>query len=136
METRKHVAAQRKASGQYNCAQAVATTYADIMGVSEEMAMRMTAAFGTGMGNMEGTCGALRGAGVVTGMVTRDRMEARRRMKTMMQKFEARNGATQCKRLKGIGTGCPLRACNDCVADAAEFVEQAVCPTTADTETK
>lgn len=136
METRKHIAAQRKASGQYNCAQAVASTYADIMGVSEETAMQMTAAFGTGMGNMEGTCGALIGAGVVTGMVTKDRMEARRRMKTMMQKFAGRNGATQCKRLKGIDTGCPLRGCNDCVADASELLEETLCPPTDDSQTK
>lgn len=124
METRKNIAAGKKASGQCNCAQAVATTYADYMGVSEEMAANMTAAFGTGMGNMEGTCGALVGAGVVIGMVKKDRMEGRRQMKLMMQKFQARNGATQCKMLKGVGTGQCLRDCNDCVADASEFLEE------------
>lgn len=124
METRKNIAAGKKASGQCNCAQAVATTYADYMGVSEEMAANMTAAFGTGMGNMEGTCGALVGAGVVIGMVKKDRMEGRRQMKLMMQKFQARNGATQCKVLKGVGTGQCLRDCSDCVADAAEFLEE------------
>lgn len=124
MESRKSIAAQKKAGGKYNCAQSVATTYADYMGVSEEMAQKMTAAFGTGMGNMEGTCGALIGAGVVIGMVKKDRMEARRQMKVMMQKFQERNGATQCKALKGVGTGKCLRDCNDCVADAAEFLEE------------
>ncbi len=30
------------------------------------------------------------------------------------------------RELKGIGTGCPLRQCEDCVADAAEFLEEAL----------
>ena len=41
-----------------------------------------------------------------------------------MEKFQQRNGATQCKLLKGIGTGKPLRDCPDCVADASEFLEE------------
>ena len=32
--------------------------------------------------------------------------------------------ATQCKMLKGVGTGVVLRQCNGCVADAAEFLEE------------
>ena len=45
-------------------------------------------------------------------------------MKEMMTKFQQRNGATQCKLLKGIGPGIELRECPDCVADAAEFLEE------------
>ncbi len=126
METRKHLAAERKACGKYNCAQAVACTYVDKMGMSEEKVQNMTAAFGTGMGNMEGTCGALVGAGVVVGMILKDRNEARKQMRGMMEKFRERNHATQCKQLKGLGTGQVLRDCNDCVADAAEFLEEII----------
>lgn len=126
MESRKEIAAGKKASGQFNCAQAVASTYADKMGVSEDMAMAMTSAFGTGMGNMEGTCGALVGAGVVAGVITNDRIAARKQMKLMMEKFQQRNGATVCKLLKGVGTGKVLRDCNMCVSDAAEFLEEVV----------
>lgn len=38
--------------------------------------------------------------------------------------FQQRNGATQCKLLKGVGTKVVLRECPDCVADAAEFLEE------------
>ena len=76
------------------------------------------------MGNMEGTCGALVGAGMVLGLLTKDRNLSRSRMKTLMEKFQERNGATRCKLLKGIGTGTPLRDCPDCVADASEFLEE------------
>ena len=81
-------------------------------------------AYGTGMGNMEGTCGALVGAGMIVGLATKDRIASRARMKVMMEKFQERNGATQCKLLKGVGTGKPLRECPDCVADASEFLEE------------
>lgn len=40
-----------------------------------------------------------------------------------MTQFLQRNGATQCKLLKGVGTGKILRECPLCVADAAEFLE-------------
>ena len=40
-----------------------------------------------------------------------------------MGKFKERNCSTICKELKGIETKKVLRACNDCVADAAEFLE-------------
>ncbi len=126
METRKELAKERKACGRYNCAQAVASTYADVVGVDEETILAATSAFGTGMGNMQGTCGALVGAGAVLGLALKDRVEARRRMAGIMAKFQERNKATRCCDLKGIGTGRPLRACNDCVADAAEFLEEAL----------
>ena len=42
----------------------------------------------------------------------------------VMTKFQERNGATQCRLLKGVGTGCVLRECPDCVADACEFLEE------------
>jgi bacterioferritin-associated ferredoxin len=45
-------------------------------------------------------------------------------MRQIMTQFQQRNGATQCKMLKGVGTGVVLRQCTDCVADAAEFLEE------------
>ncbi|MBR1782997.1 MAG: C_GCAxxG_C_C family protein [Bacteroidales bacterium] len=41
-----------------NCAQAVVCTYCDLVGLPEETALDIAGAYGTGMGNMEGTCGA------------------------------------------------------------------------------
>ena len=73
---------------------------------------------------MEGTCGSLVGAGMALGLVTKDRDLARKRMKKIMEKFRERNGATQCRQLKGVDTGRVLRECPDCVADAAEFLEE------------
>ena len=124
METRKHLAAEKKRTNNYNCAQAVICTYCDLCGLDEETAADLGGAFGSGMGNMEGTCGALVGAGMALGLLTKDRHLSRSRMKTVMEKFQARNGATRCRQLKGIDTGQVLRDCPDCVSDACEFLEQ------------
>lgn len=124
METRKHIASEKLQSGTHNCAQAIVSTYADIIGLDETTAKNIANAFGGGMGNMEGTCGALVGAGIVLGLATTDRAKSRAEMRQVMMRFQERNGATQCKLLKGVGTNIVLRECSGCVADAAELLEE------------
>ena len=124
METRIHIAAEKLENGTHNCAQAVICTYADLIGIDEETGRNLGNAFGSGMGNMEGTCGALVGAGIVLGMATKDKANARKGMRQIMTQFQQRNCATQCKMLKGVGTGVVLRQCTGCVSDAAEFLEE------------
>ncbi len=126
MESRKQIAAEKKRCNTHNCTQAIVHTYADVAGIDEELSMHVGGAFAAGMGNMEGTCGALVGAGIILGLVSRDRVKAMKQMRRVMDKFQERNGATQCKHLKGVGALCPLRKCPDCVADAAEFLEQEI----------
>ena len=67
MKTRVEETIQRHDKG-YNCAQAVACTYCDLVGVDEETMFRITEALGLGMGNMDGTCGAVSGACVLAGL--------------------------------------------------------------------
>ena len=124
METRKYDAAEKKRCGECNCAQAVICTYCDKAGIDERTACNIGNAFAAGMGNMEGTCGALVGAGVILGLVNKDKAKSVKDMRRIISKFAERNGATQCKLLKGTETGKILRECPDCVADAAEFLEE------------
>ena len=124
IEERATLAAKRKAEGACNCCQAVAVALADQTGLSEEALMAACSGFAVGMGNMEGTCGGLVGAGMVLGLVNKDKAKSMKQMRQVMAKFQARNGATQCKLLKGVGTRQVLRECPDCVADAAEFLEE------------
>lgn len=126
METRKQIAAEKKASGAYNCAQAVLCTYTDLTGLDEATSRALCNSFAAGMGNMEGTCGALVGAGIALGQITKDRVRSMKGMRQMMEKFQQRNGATCCKILKGAETGHVLRACPLCVADACEFLEELI----------
>ncbi len=124
MASRKEEAVARKRSGRYNCAQSVACAFCSLTSLDEETVRRLTGAFGGGMGCGEGTCGALVGAGVMLGLLHEDRAEAKRQMRELMTRFRERNGSTVCKELKGIGSGVVLRPCNDCVADAAEMLEE------------
>ncbi len=123
METRKNIAAEKKASGRCNCAMAVLSTYSDFTGLDEAVAANLTYPYAAGMANMEGTCGAVVGAGMVLGLSTKDRAASMRGMKYIMNEFQKRNGATQCKQLKGVTTGVVLRECPGCVADACELLE-------------
>ena len=123
MESRKELAAEKKRCGSHNCTQAILCTYHDYTGLDEEIIKHVGNSFAAGMGNMEGTCGAIVGAGIVYGLAARDKAKSVRGMREIMEKFQARNGATQCKLLKGVGTGKILRDCPMCVADASEFLE-------------
>ena len=72
METRVLKTIERHDKG-YNCAQAVACTYCDLVGIDEETMFRITEGFGAGMGNMEGTCGAVSGACALAGLEAQHR---------------------------------------------------------------
>ena len=123
MESRKEQVAEKKRCGSHNCTQAILCTYHDYTGLDEETIKHVGNSFAAGMGNMEGTCGAIVGAGIVYGLATRDKAKSVRGMREIMEKFQERNGATQCKLLKGVGTGKVLRECPLCVADVSEFLE-------------
>ena len=124
MESRKHLAEAKKSAGTHNCTQSVLCTYYDYTPLDEETIKQAGNCFAVGMGNMEGTCGALVGAGIVYGLAVKDKAKGVKGMRQIMTKFQQRNGATQCKLLKGVGTGKVLRECPLCVADASEFLEE------------
>lgn len=125
MKSRIEKAVMKKKSG-YNCAQAVACTYCDYAGCTEEEMFNICQSFGSGMGTLEGTCGAISGAGIVLGMMNKNKIQTTKNIRRIMQKFREQNSTVICKELKGIGTGKILRECNDCVRDAAKFLEEII----------
>ena len=124
MNTRISEASEKKRQGLCNCAQAVISTYRDIAQIDEDTALKLGASFAGGMGNTQGTCGSLIGAGIILGLVNKGQMNSVKDMRRIMEKFQERNGATQCRVLKGLENGKVLRSCPDCVADASEFLEE------------
>ena len=130
MKTRVEETIGRHDKG-YNCAQAVACTYCDLVGVDEETMFKMTEALGLGMGGMEGTCGAITGACVLAGMKNstgnlekpNSKGASYKLSRHIVEEFKNQNGATQCRDLKGVDTGKVLRACPDCIRDAARIAE-------------
>ena len=131
MESRKEKANALHDKG-YNCAQAVACTFADKVDVDEEVLFRACEGLGLGMGCMQGTCGAISGACVLAGFVNssanldepNSKQATYKLSRQIVEQFQARNSATVCKDLKGVETGKMLRACPDCIKDAVEFAEE------------
>ena len=67
MESRKELAAEKKRCGSHNCTQSVLCTYCDLTGLDEDTIKHAGNCFAAGMGNGEGTCGSIVGAGIVYG---------------------------------------------------------------------
>ncbi len=92
-----------------NCSQAILETYAPAMGMSVELARRVSAALAGGMG-MGAQCGAVTGALLVIGLKygkTQDTdqkadQETFRRVEEFVKEFKARNKYLECSQLLGI----------------------------------
>ena len=124
LDERMGYAAQRKK--EMNCCQAVLVAFADKLGKSEDDLLRLGSGFGSGMATMEGTCGALVGAIMVSSLLSPDG-EARNNSRAIMSRFkELCGGATICRDLKGIGTGKVLCSCEDCVRNAVRAAGEAL----------
>lgn len=119
---RAEKAVELRNSGRCNCCQAVAVALADEVDLPEEQLRMITAGFGGGMGNMEGTCGALVGAGIIAGLKT-DGAGTIRYTRQLSEHFKTMSGAVICKDLKGIGTGKILCPCEECVRNAVRAYE-------------
>lgn len=135
METRVDKVAEKHKSG-YNCAQAVACAYCDLVGIDEETMFRMTEGLGLGMGGMEGTCGAISAAAVLAGLkISTADLEkpnskgtSYKAAKACIAAFKEKNSTIVCRELKGIDTGKVLRACPDCICDAVAIIEENLFP--------
>lgn len=116
----------------FNCAQAVACSFAKDLGVDETTLFKACEGFGLGMGGMCATCGAVSGAVMAAGFQNSDGNLANPQTKAdtyqlsreIVEQFIAKNGSAVCRELKGIDTGKVLRSCPDCIMDAVEIAEK------------
>lgn len=102
----------------FNCAQAVFASCADIYGITgEQMALRLSASFGGGMGRMRLVCGAASGmfmlAGLQNGSTTPHDNEGKMANYAFVQdlsgQFKAKYGSLICAELLGLA---PKGQCN------------------------
>ncbi len=113
-----------KDNGMCNCCQAVCKAFSDLVCIKEEDLMKISSGFGQGMGTLESTCGALVGANIILGLLNNTQNGTVRFSRNLLKDFEALSGATQCKMLKGIGTGKVLCECGDCCKNASIVLEK------------
>lgn len=128
---------------QYHCSQAVIAAFADEVGLSRNVALKIGACFGSGMCKGE-VCGACTGALMVIGMkYTQEEdfnVEARQKItnltKRFLDLFEEANGSYLCRDILGYNLGNPeeaakakaqglfLSVCPKKVASAVEILEK------------
>ncbi|MBO4846287.1 MAG: C_GCAxxG_C_C family protein [Lachnospiraceae bacterium] len=114
---RAQKAVELKTMGGYNCSQAVTAVLADQTSLTEEQLKQVSAGFCAGMGNLEATCGAIIGAGMIAGLKTEGKgtLPVARKIQ---ETFKDRCGAIKCKDLKTMTDGKPLCPCEECVRNA------------------
>ncbi len=128
----------------FSCSQAVLSAYGEQFGMGREMALKVSGAFGGGMGHLGETCGAVTGAFMLIGLKhgkTRAEDEQRREkahnlVKEFALEFKSRNGSITCRELLDcdISTSEGMKLaeenelfatrCPKFVRDAAEIIEQ------------
>ena len=106
----------------HNCCQAVLLAYEDILPLDREALLALGSTFGSGMGGMKGTCGALTGAEMVLGMLGYKGSSMNRCSRELFARFEQECGSSVCVELKGVLTGRTLCSCEDCCRKAAAAV--------------
>ena len=94
----------------YGCCQSVVAAFADLYGLDEEMALRISAGFGGGVGRMRmmcGTCSALVIlAGLEKGQTLGEDREGKaacyQLVRELLDTFKQRNGSIICAEILGI----------------------------------
>lgn len=94
----------------YNCSQAVLLTFAEELGMSFDMAARLSSSFGGGMGRMREVCGAVSGMFMVTGLFCgyadpeahNEKTEHYKRIQQLASRFKEYTGSIICRELLGL----------------------------------
>ncbi len=128
----------------FSCSQAVLVTFAPQLGLDRDLALKVSGAFGAGMGRMGETCGAVTGAfmviGLLHGRIRAEDQETKEKAYALVaelaDQFRQRHGSLKCRELLGCDLGTPegqqyahdhglsATRCTMFVRDAAEIVER------------
>ena len=127
----------------YNCAQSVVLAFAEDLKFSKELAQKMAAGFGGGMGKQQETCGAVTGGIMVLGLLRGELVNNNDDLKEstyfsvkeFTQKFVSEFNTTSCRDLIKCDLNTPEGAakfkeeqimekvCANCVAKAVTLIE-------------
>ena len=117
----------------YNCSQAVFCAFAQRYGLDSDLALRLSASYGGGIGRMRETCGAVCGASMVLGLETGQTQPgdntAKQRnyhaVQSLAEAFRQRNGSIKCAELLRLRKDTPLSDVPD--ARTAEYYKSRPC---------
>ena len=131
MEARKDEAVAYFAKG-YNCCQAVALPYCEEFGISKEAMYKLGEGFGTGIGGLRDTCGAVMGMFFILSLANsagnmekplETKLNTYEKFREAAAKFQEENGSIYCRDLKFPTDRKPV-SCFKCVEDAAALVDE------------
>lgn len=119
----------------YNCSQSVVAAFAPQLGLTEEMALRLSAGFGAGIGRMREVCGAFCGVVTVLSMVYADPADPKdkSRMYALVQEtaeqYRTRNGGGSiiCRELLAKAGAAPAGG-TAAEERTAEYYKKRPCP--------
>ena len=128
----------------YNCSQAVAMAFDDVVGIDRETLAKMAVGLGGGVGRMREVCGTVTGMAMVLGLIYgTDEADSKNTVYPYVQeacdRFKAENGSIVCRELLAgvsVSTGGTAekrteefykkRPCAELVGMAAEIVESII----------
>ncbi len=142
----KEKEAEKAMDRRYNCAQSLVLPFLEKYGIDEEVGLRFSSVFGSGMGRMQETCGALTGGFMVLGLEygfvnandNKQRELLLMKTKEFIGNFKSEFGTTKCKDLLkyNIDTEEGLRMhkeenereliCKLCVIYSARLLEEMI----------
>ena len=128
----------------FNCSQSVFSTYCEDYGLDKEMALKVSGAFGGGMGYIGETCGAVTGAFMLAGLKygkckvgdNEAKEKTYRLVQEFTHRFKTEYGSVKCKdlitydlsneeeRQKANEAGVFTSICPALVKRAAEIIEE------------
>ena len=134
MKSRVEKAIENHCKG-YNCSQAVVCAYHELLGMDEQQVFKLAEGFGSGMGGLRETCGAVTGMFMVASYLESDgnreqndsRQSCYALVHELAERFESKNGSLICHKL----LECQQhqrheKLCTSYVEDAANLLDELI----------
>ena len=134
MEDRIQLAVENFMQG-YGCCQSVVAAFADLYGMDKQMALRVAAGFGGGVGRLRMMCGAVSGLVILAGLDCGQTEGSDRAGKSacykvvqqLLGKFKERNGSVICAELLGLNGQQIAKETHEASERNAEYYKKRPC---------
>ena len=121
----------------YNCAQSVAASFKDLMGLDENTVLRISSSFGSGIGKLKEVCGVISGMAMAAGMLygdidpddTDSKLAHYELVHSLADEFKQIHGSILCRELleKADELGQPHKEfCSVLIGDAVRIMSRLV----------
>lgn len=118
----------------YNCSQAVAAAFCDLIGMDEKTVVRLVSGYGGGMGRMREVCGAFSGVvfiiSALYGYDEKQDFEGKKQLYSIIQelagRFRKEHGTIVCRELLGLDKNSAVSPVPE--KRTEEFFKKRPCP--------